>query len=264
MSGECRLEVMNPATLDETAREELADELKALSDQIFIGVSRAELMAEVLTPPARRTRLQLLRDASGTLIGYCGVHLYEKRVLGRQQLILRSEAGLLPAYRGSGCTLRFGLRQTLTCRLRHPFRRLDLFCTLVHPSSYRLLAGRFAEMSPLPGRPVPPDTRALMQGMAEAFGECPVAWGDKGLRRVGWITRDSEHDRQAWETSEAPEVRFFLKRNPGYRQGIGLVVLVPLSWHNLLRSAWRRLRRGHSRGLGGRPSGYSKLAQTAD
>lgn len=262
MNGECKLEVVNPASLASSARERLADELEALSNRIFLGVSRAELMAEVLAPPTRRSRLQLMRDGSGALVGYCGAHLYEKRVLGQRRLIFRSEAGLLPAYRGSGRTFRFGLRQALACRIRHPLRRLDLFCTLVHPSSYRLLADHFAAMYPLPGQPVPTATQALMQAIAEAFEETPVAWDDAGLRQVGWITRDSEQDSQAWATSEAPAVRFFLKRNPGYRQGVGLVTLVPLSWHNLLRSAWQSLRR--SRGLTGRDARYSKLAQTAD
>ena len=255
MKDEYRRDVVNPASLDETARARLADELTVLSDQVFRGVSRAGLIDEVLTPPTRRSRLQLLRDAHGRLVGFCGVHLFDKRVMGRRWLILRAEAGLLPTYRGRGCTLRFGLRQMLLCRLRHPFAPMALFCTLVHPSSYRLLASHFPEMAPLPGRPVPPATQAMMRALVEAFEEPPVAWGDEGLCEVGWITRDSEQDHQAWAASDAPAVRFFITRNPGYRQGVGLVVLVPLSWGNLLRSVWSSLRRA------GR---YSKLAQTAD
>lgn len=235
-----RREVIDLATLDAVARKRLTEEMFALNTRLFDGVDRARFVREVIAIPARWTRILLLRNAAGELIGYNAVHLFERVLEGRPCSIFRVEAGILQPYRGMRSTLLFGMRQALAYRLRHPFRRLFLFCTPVHPSSYCLLAGHFHEVYPGPGRPVPPAKQALMQEMADGFGEIPAASGDPGLRQVGWITRETEQETRSWEASEAPEARFFLSRNPDYRQGVGLVTLVPLSWRNLVMTSWKR------------------------
>ena len=59
------------------------------------------------------------------------------------------------------------MRQALAYRLRHPFKRLFLFCTPVHPSSYCLLASRFLEVYPSPDRRIPPGVQTMMQELAK-------------------------------------------------------------------------------------------------
>lgn len=243
VSSDVRREVVDIATLDEGRRAALTEELFALNGRLFDGVDRHSFVREVIARPSRWTRLQLLRGAGGELVGYCAAHLFDRVLQGHRCGVFRVEAGILGPYRGRHSTFLFGIRQALLYRLRHPFKRLFLFCTPVHPSSYCLLAGRFDEVYPAPDRPIPPRVEALMQALAESFDERPEASGDAGLCQAGWITRDSEQERRRWEQSEAPEVRFYLTRNPGYPRGVGLITLVPLSWHNLLRTAWRAARR---------------------
>ncbi|APE30396.1 hypothetical protein BOX17_05145 [Halomonas aestuarii] len=239
MNNDVKREIIDLATLDEVARERLTEEMFALNTLLFDGVDHEQFVREVIALPARWTRIQLLRNAAGELIGYNAAHLFDRVLEGRPCSIFRVEAGILRAYRGRRSTFLFGMRQALAYRLRHPFRRLYLFCTPVHPSSYCLLAGHFHEVYPGPGRPVPPAMQTLMQEMADGFGEIPAASGDPGLRQVGWITREGEQETLRWQASEAPEVRFYLTRNPDYRQGVGLVTLVPLSWRNLLMTSWK-------------------------
>lgn len=244
MSVDVRRKVIDIATLDEAGLARLTEEMFALNTRLFDGVDRARFIREVIAMPSRWTRIQLLRNATDELVGYCAAHLFDRVLQGRNCGVFRVEAGILRPYRGHSSTFLFGMRQALAYRLRHPFKRLFLFCTPVHPSSYCLLAGRFREVYPSPCTPVPPPAvQALMQELADGFGETPEASGDPGLRQVGWITRDSEQETRNWQASEAPEVRFYLARNPGYRRGVGLVTLVPLSWRNLWRTAMKARRR---------------------
>jgi len=64
---------------------------------------------------------------------------------------------------------------------------------------------------------------------------------------VGWITRDRVDETAYWHASDKPDVQLFLRLNPGYRQGQGLVILVPLTLGNMLLTLtvlpWRRLPR---------------------
>ena len=67
------------------------------------------------------------------------MHLFEVPLDGRTTGILRTEAGLLPKYRGSGATLWFGAKEAIRYKALHPHRPVVLFTTLVHPRSYHML-----------------------------------------------------------------------------------------------------------------------------
>lgn len=83
MTADVRQEVIDITTLDEASRARLIDELFALNGQLFAGVSREDFIQEVITIPARWTRIQLLRTAAGELVGYCAVHLFDRVLEGR-------------------------------------------------------------------------------------------------------------------------------------------------------------------------------------
>ena len=178
--------VVDPARLGEAARRQLTDELYALNERIFEGVSRDRFVHHVIAPPAQRTRILLRRNARGELIGYCAAHLFALSVSGRRYLVFRAEAGMLAPYRGSGGTFLFGLRQALACRLRHPCTPLFLFCTLIHPSSYLLLARHLHTLYPHSTAPAAPDAclRRRLRG------------GPLGLRRSGTASCGLDHPGQ--------------------------------------------------------------------
>jgi len=53
------------------------------------------------------------------------------------------------------------------------------------------------------------------------------------VRRVGWITRDTEVERNYWLNCQKPASQFFVRTNPGYVEGNGLLTLVPFDGPNL-------------------------------
>lgn len=254
-------ELIDPAALAPENRQALTKKLYALHERIFSGVSLADFEHKVISPPSERTRIQLLQNARGEWVGYEALHRYRFRLSGRELIIFRAQAGILKPYRGQGSSFHFGLRQTLGYKLCHPAARTFLLFTLVHPSSYHLLAQHCHELYPHPLHPTPPPIRALIHDLAAAFDEPRPPLADTPeIRQVGWITRDDEDDTAFWQNSTQPDVRYFLRVNPGYGLGHGLLTLVPVTWKNLLLSALLRLRQpdqasGGPEGQAGRKRG---------
>lgn len=234
MKTVCTREIVRIDGMAEVARTRLADELFDLHTRIFRGVNREQFEHKVLTPPARWTRIQLLRNEAGQLVGYCAIHLFYMVLWGRTNCVFRAEAGILKAYRGAGTTFQFGFSRAIFYKMKHPLARVFFFCTLVHPSSYHILATRFHKLYPSHSGSTPSRIEAFMFAISDAFGAREACKGIPGVREVGWITIDDDEDAAYWQGSSKPDVKFFLKANPGFQEGMGLVTLVPLSWNNLL------------------------------
>lgn len=231
---------VDPAALTPEAADRLAAELFAVHDRIFGGTTAAEFRDHVLFPPARRTRIQAYRDATGRCVGYCAVHLWDRRIGGRAWRIIRAEAGLLPEMRGAGITYGFGIAEALRARLRMPFGGYLYYGTLVHPSSYHLMRRYFPGLYPTETNEETSPLRALALAVADSFESPAADPADPLVRDVGWITRVSRREAE-FADDRRPDTLYFRRRNPGYRQGTGLAVLVRLSWPALLGALLRRM-----------------------
>ena len=231
---------VEPARLTAEQRTTLCDELYSVHAQIFDGVDRDAFRRYVVEPEDARTRLQVFRDVDGRAIGYIAIHRYLREVGGEQALILRSEVGLLRAYRGRALQARFVLAETARAWLQHPGRTKYVFACPVHPSSFYGVTRRATRSWPRPGEVVPSAIRTLMADLSASFGMGHVAGADPLVRRVGWVTRESPEDRAYWEAHPAREVQFYRRLNPGYAQGHGLLMLVPLTVPLVVRGALGR------------------------
>ena len=83
-----------------------------------------------------------------------------------------------------------------------------------------------------------------MDDLTEMFHMTAAA--QPGTVKVGWVTRDDYKPRVISE-----EARFFMKLNPNYRQGEGLVTVIPISAGRLLQGAasYARFRLARARGV---------------
>lgn len=226
-------EVVDPETLPPLELRTLFDQLFQVHEEIFSGVGRKEFTAALSRDDARRSRIQIYRDERGHIVGYCAVHVIERRYNRRTIAVLRAEAGLLPAYRGSGMTLWFGAKEAIRYKMRHPFRTVVLFTIAVHPSSFHMMSRYFWRCYPYPGRRIPLRWRKLLIFLARTSEDEPVDPGEPLILSDRWITRESGEDAEAWRESPHEDVRFFLAINPRYHEGEGVAFLAPLSLPNL-------------------------------
>ena len=241
-------EVLVPAELTAAARGQLIDDLYRVHVEIFDGVDRAAFAAYVVESPADRTSILVHRGPGGAIVGYFAGHEFHRTLHGRACVVLRGEAGLLRAYRGSGSNLRFGMTVAARLVLGAPNRPVYYLGCLVHPSSYYQLARYVRPV--WPSREAEPDdtTRAFMAELADSFKLARVA-DDPLVRHVGWRTRDSDAERGYWQRSPRPEARFFRAANPGYGEGHGLVTLAPLNMGSISGALARMTGEGATRNL---------------
>lgn len=241
-----RTRTVDVAALHGAECDRFIEELWALTVRVFDGATREQLVDYVFNPEARLLRVRVFEDDEGRMVGYFATQFLDRKVWGRPVQVFRAQAGILPEYRGRYSTVSFGLAEAARYKLRHPFQEVYYLGMLVHPSSYHLLAKHFPVTHPNRRRELPDGVRRFMIALADSFHEKPVSEDRPLVRQVGWITREypaeTGHSRSAMQNRA-----FFVAANPGYRQGHGLVTLVPLTIPNLAVAAWRfligRLRR---------------------
>jgi hypothetical protein len=229
-------EIIDPAALSPAQWDAVLHRLYILHKAIFSGVSIQKFSCYLTRADAVRTRIQIYRNEGGALVGYCAIHFLEIQRKGEVLGILRAEAGLLAGYRGTGMTLWFGAKEALRYKALHPFRTVALFAMPVHPSSYHMFSKYFWKCYPYPGRRIPRRWLALLLDLAQSSGVEAVDPSDPMVRRVGWVTIESEADVASWRTSSHEDVQFYLSRNPKYAEGNGLAFIAPLSTGNFIVS----------------------------
>ncbi|HEX6024211.1 MAG TPA: cyclic nucleotide-binding domain-containing protein [Solirubrobacter sp.] len=243
MSQITTADVVDPKSLSTAERRQLTEELYGVHTQIFAGVERDAFARYVVDSPAGHTAILRHRNEAGEVVGYLAFHAFERRLNGRETLVLRAEAGLLREYRGGNANTSFGLRYALRHLLRHPGWPAYYLGSLVHPSSYALFARYTPALWPRADAQTPPELLAFMHELANDFGLTRVDPANPLVRHVGWRTIESEVERDYWMRSDKPAARFFVEANPGFPDGHGLVTLVPITARtvaDILRATARR------------------------
>ncbi len=230
-----------PAELSACERRALSNKLYSVHQKIFAGVSAEEFHQHVIEPPAEATSIQLYCAADQSVIGYCAVHRYRRQVHGRSVIVLRAEAGLAPRFRGRGATYGFGIVRALTEKLSHPFTPVYYLGTLVHTPSYHLFCKYFRRIFPHPNVKPPANTQEIARQLIESFSDPAVRPEDPFVRDVGWVTIETPQEKRLNERLDPSDVQYFKLRNPGFTKGHGLVVLIPMTWFNLLGALLSRL-----------------------
>jgi hypothetical protein len=223
------------------AREGLARELYVVHEQIFGGLSFEDFKEYVVERPAYRTWVWVKHDGAGRLVGYHSTHVFQLTAASRRMTVVRMEAGTLPSARGRDLTMLHNVLRLLLVWLSQPWRRFCIFAALTHPSSYTFLAHYAPVIYPHVDRPIPAKTMGLMEELAEAFELQRVDEGDPMVRSVNWVTLESPEETYRWQNSRRRDTRFYMKHNPGYAAGHGLLTYIPFNGAILLRSLARFL-----------------------
>ena len=228
-------ETIDPSSLGKEEKKRFIQELYLVQEQIFQGVDMERFSSYILRPNAVRTKVKIFRNDQQEPVGYHALHLFEMKPSGDEiTAIFRAEAGLLRPYRRKHSTLSLAFSEFFRYKCFHPSRKAYYLGTLVHPSSYHLVFRHCYEMYPTYNRETPPDILRLMCDMAKNFGIGPTCRDNPLIVQAGWRVRNDREDLEFWSQSDKPDVKFFLKTNPGYREGEGLLTLVPIKWKNLL------------------------------
>ncbi len=239
-----------PKKMDIAAREALSNRLFAIHARIFEGVEQDQFNRYVIEPATRVTKIYVFQNASRQDVGYLTFQKFEARVEGRLRFVYRTEVGMLPAYRGNNTTVKILPWQITKAYIASGFRKSYFLATPIHPNPYCVIYKHGLSVYPHPERSTPPALLSLMDKLSEALQITTAGVHSRFEKKVGWIVRENLVKRK--ETTSRSDVasRFYLRQNPEYFKGNGMMVLVPIHpvqgfrlLMNLLRRVVRKQRR---------------------
>lgn len=197
-------QVVIPQSLSPEERSQFTDALYAVHQQIFEGVEREAFAKYVVESKAEHTWIQVHKNEAGNIVGYFALHVFERQFKGKPTAVFRAEAGSLRAYRGGSVNMRFGLMLVLRYLVKHPGQKAYYLGSLIHPSSYSMLASHCGTVWPQRGQETPLELVAFMDELANEFGLEKVDPAQPLVRQVNWRTRETEVEREYWRHCDKP------------------------------------------------------------
>jgi len=232
-----------PLRLDPDERKALCDRLYAVHRRLFEGVDADAFRRTVVEPPAHDVKIRVFLNRDGDDVGYLTFQVFHLAGGLRPRVVIRTQAGLLPEYRRYNASFRYLFRDCVLHFITRGFPETYFLATPVHPVPYALACRHLAQVFPRPERRTPPRFRAVLADLNRDLHLGPSVDGRPFARKVGWIVRSSESGRRRLESSPDPWVRFYLRHNPGYANGDGMLVIAPFNLQNGWYGTWGLMRR---------------------
>jgi hypothetical protein len=233
MPSELRSRVVEASAIGEELRRRMFGLFETYYDAVNYGTFSKDL--------AEKRCVLLLEDSKGGLQGFTTVQVLDADFDGKSARALFSGDTIIHhEYRGEQTLPLAWFRLVGQIRAEKPEQRLFWFLIVKGDKTYRYLPAFFREYYPTRKGPTPEPHRRLMRELAtRKFGE---NYDDaSGVVR---FASSLGHLKPKWAepksgAEEKPDVRFFLERNPGYREGHELVCLAELHEDNM-RSLGRK------------------------
>lgn len=228
--------------LAESDRKQLSSDLFHLSKGIFGNITLEEVEHYVTYSGAERTYLMKYFNQKNDLVGFFALHMFKKQICGKHSIIFRAQTGLLHNYRRSKANMYFSLFKVIKYRLKYPFRKVYCFITTLSPSMYCVMAKHVVTIYPkYNGKISETEAKSIDELMRQyEFKKDPS--GNKWISPVGLTTIASQEEIDFWKNSNDPHIQHYLKLNPDFQKGNGLITLIPFSWSNIIRSSFKVLK----------------------
>ena len=230
-------ETICPSELTPGERQNLSESLYKVHKCIFEGLNAKEFDHYVVNSPAEVTKIFIYRDKiKKEIIGYAAVHRFEKLIFDKPLVIFRTEAGLLPEHRHKNADIYFWFKEALKFKIVHPNKELYYLVCPVNPSVYARFAKYIYKVYPKHDCFTPPEIENLMMKLADEFGLKIADPDNPFVRKVGWITQSTEEEKLFWQNCNNPHIRFYVDLNPDFNKGNGVLILMPLTFLDLILS----------------------------
>lgn len=253
-SGQLKASVCPPAKLSAEAR----DGMWSLFSRFYVSVTREQFESDL----DKKHRVIVCRDSGdGSIQGFSTMKEFEAQIDGRTAMgIFSGDTIIDPRYWGQSALQVTFYLEVLKFKLRHFWRPVFWFLISKGFKTYLLLSRNFVEYWPRYDRPTPQWQGRVLDAFATQL--YPDAWRKElgvmkfeqcvGALRDGVAPIDTE-------ALAAPDIAFFLKKNPGHSQGDELACLGKLDLPNFLGYGWKALRKAF--GLSNRPRALPADAQ---
>lgn len=230
-----------PAQLSRNALDTLTDELYTIHSQIFSGVDKASFRSYVIEPDTVLTKLFLVQNRQNETVGYLSFQVYQPSVMRsnkrHQPYVFRSELGILPAFRGQANLNQILFWEALKFYILKGMPEAYFMATPVNPVAYYLTCRDIALVWPQPDRKTPSHINSIEDELSLSLGIPNVSESNRRVKKVGWVVKMPPAQIRRLTHIRNPWIEYFLKENPGFREGNGLMWIAPASLKNGILSA---------------------------
>jgi hypothetical protein len=234
-------------------REEEARSMFALFERYYVDVSFERFLADL----REKTHVLLFfapepgnpRRWPGRVVGFSTAVLTALPAIPGATFLFSGDTVVESDWQGAGLLQRAFFLLMLRTRLRHPLRPVYWMLISKGYKTYLLMTHHFPRGFPRHDAPTPPE---LQRAMETYYTHRYAGAYDarSGLIDFG-ESRGAVRGRLAEPTPEAltdPGVAFFLKRNPGWREGRELACIAEIRWLDFARHAVAAAAGGRRRG----------------
>lgn len=177
------------------------------------------------------------------LAGFSTVGAYPRRVNGKKVVILRSAFGLKDEYKDGKFPLKGMFYKYMGYKLRHLFTPVYVAGFMANPLMYAMICKYTLTCYPRRNRETSPRMLRFADDLMQSMNLLR-----KKVRpfvvKIHFQVKFNERDLARFMSSTDPDVAYFLQINPGFREQIGVMVLVPVTIPNMLYTFFRyQLRR---------------------
>ena len=180
------------------------------------------------------------------LAGFCTAGAYPLKVNNKKVVVFRSAFGLLDKYKKGKFPLHGLFYKYMRYKLMHPFTSVYVTGFMANPLMYAMICKYTRTCYPRRNRPATGKVidfkKDLLNSMRLSRKEI-----DPFVLKIHFQVRFKETDIQRFENSEDRDVKYFLSINPYYKEKVGVLVLVPVTFGNMtytfFRYAVRRMKK---------------------
>lgn len=180
------------------------------------------------------------------LAGFCTSAAYPRKLRGKKVVILRSAFGLLDTYKNGRFPLQGLFYKYMRYKLKHLFTPVYVAGFMANPLMYAMICKYTLTCYPRYNKPASARIRGFASDLLASMHLTRKQVAPFVLK-IHFQVKFKQADIERFEASTDKNVQYFLSINPGYRQQMGVLVLVPVTIPNmaytLLRYLFRKLRK---------------------
>ena len=211
-------------------RTDLCTKAHAIYATYKSGVDRVTFERTYFSDDA--TRVALYYGDDGVLAGFTSSTLQRVEHEGRRHAVYSALLFIDTQYKGAAAASLSCMLEALRFKLREPSTPLACMGLITSPASYRRFAVTMPTMYPTRRAPVPAAIGALMRRTAELRGLAFVD-EDRWLVRGSGAPKHPDRLRGSKTLARDPDAHFYLDQNPGFGDGTGMLIWIPLDIVNL-------------------------------
>jgi hypothetical protein len=178
--------------------------------------------------------------------GFCTSAAYPRKLRGRKVVILRSAFGLLDEYKKGGFPLHGLFFKYMKYKLTHLFTPVYVVGFMANPLMYAMICKYTKTCYPRVDKPTPERMKEFADDLMSSMNLDRKKVADFVVK-IHFQVKFNEQDVERFESSDDRNVKYFLDINKGYREQMGVMVVVPVTISNMtytmLKYTGKRLRK---------------------